>query len=400
MQKRPARETAGGAFVCMHSINHACIMHTGADYASICLQYSKKWLLCMLSTEDACMEPAEGKARGGVARAEALSKKERKDIAKKAASARWDASIPEATHIGELKIGDLILPCAVLPDGTRVLSQGGVTTAFGPVTGGYQQRQKATDDGAGELPSFLVAKSLQPYIPDDLRALLEIPRKYRDPRGGPIRVGLEATLLPKVCDVWLRARDASALTKIQEPVGTRADILMRGLAHVGIIALVDEATGYQNDRTKDSLSRILEAFIAKELQPWLRTFPTDFYQEMFRLRGLDYPNATVQRPRYFGVLTNDIVYDRLAPGVLDELKKANPKDEAGRRKKKHFQWLTSNLGYPKLREHLGAVIATMKLSSDWHDFKAKLDKFYPRIGKPTQLSLEFADEEADTGKGL
>ncbi|MEA2874109.1 MAG: hypothetical protein QOH67_4085, partial [Hyphomicrobiales bacterium] len=32
---------------------------------------------------------------------------------------------------------------------------------------------------------------------------------------------------------------------------------------------------------------------------------------------------------------------------------------------------TDNIGYPKLREHLGAVIATMKLSSDWHDFKAK-----------------------------
>jgi hypothetical protein len=122
---------------------------------------------------------------------------------------------------------------------------------------------------------------------------------------------------------------------------------------------------------------------------------------MFRLRGLEYPNATVQRPRYFGVLTNDIVYDRLAPGVLEELKKINPKDQAtGRRKHKHFRWLTSNIGYPKLREHLGAVIATMRMSGDWYDFKAKLDKYYPRQEKPTQLSMEFADDEADTGKGL
>jgi len=86
---------------------------------------------------------------------------------------------------------------------------------------------------------------------------------------------------------------------------------------------------------------------------------------MFRLRGLEYPNDTVQRPRYFGVLTNDIVYDRLAPGVLEELKKINPKHESGRRKHKYFQWLTTNLGYPKLREHLGSVIAIMKLSVDW-----------------------------------
>jgi hypothetical protein len=99
----------------------------------------------------------------------------------------------------------------------------------------------------------------------------------------------------------------------------------------------------------------------------------------------------VQRPRYFGVLTNDIVYDRLAPGVLEELKKVNPKDEAtGRRKGGHFQWLTNNVGYPKLREHLRAVVATMKLSNDWHDFKAKLDRSYPRIG--AQLMLDFGDE--------
>jgi P63C domain len=117
---------------------------------------------------------------------------------------------------------------------------------------------------------------------------------------------------------------------------------------------------------------------------------------------MDYSKDTVQRPRYFGVLTNDSVYDRLAPGVLDELKKANPKDETtGRRKHKNFQWLTNNIGYPKLREHLGAVIATMKLSSDWYDFKTKLGKNYPRQGRPTQLAFDYAKEEAeDSGKGL
>jgi hypothetical protein len=140
--------------------------------------------------------------------------------------------------------GDRVLACAILSDGTRVLSQGGVATAFGPVTGGYQERLKASDDHAGGLPPFLVAKSLQPFISDELRTLVSTPRKYRDPRGGPIRVGLEATLLPKVCEVWLRARDADKLTAIQKPVAERADILMRGLAHIGIIALVDEATGF------------------------------------------------------------------------------------------------------------------------------------------------------------
>jgi hypothetical protein len=345
------------------------------------------------------MSKPEGRAKGGLARAQALSPKTRKAIAKKAAAARWGDDIPTATHIGEIEIGDLKLPCAVLPDGTRVISLGGMGTAFGPVTGGWQQRQRAVADG--DLPPFLVAKSLQPFISPEVRALVSTPKKYRDPRGGPIRIGFEAGLLPKVCEVWLKARDGDALTPIQKPVADRADVLMRGLAHLGIIGLVDEATGYQRDRAKDALTRILEAFIAKELQPWLPTFPPDFYQEMFRLRGMDYPNDTPQRPRYFGVLTNDVVYDRLAPGVLEELKKVNPKHETGRRQHKHFQWLTSNRGYPKLREHLGAVVATMKLSNDWPDFKSKLDRLYPRQGRPTQLSFDYAkEEEEDSGKGL
>src|ERR1700730_15657349 len=102
----------------------------------------------MLVIGDACMDEVTGKAKGGVARAEALSPDKRKEIAKKAAATRWDDSIPEATHIGELKIGDLSLPCAVLPDGTRLISQGGLTTAFGPVTGGWQSRKRASDEDA------------------------------------------------------------------------------------------------------------------------------------------------------------------------------------------------------------------------------------------------------------
>src|SRR5260370_37122557 len=121
------------------------------------------------------MSEPEGKARGGHARAEALSPKQRRAIARRAAAARWDSDVPTATHIGELTIGDLSLPCAVLPDGTRVLSQGGVTTAFGPVPGGWQARQRAADEDAGDLPSFLVAKSLKPFISDDLRTLVSLP---------------------------------------------------------------------------------------------------------------------------------------------------------------------------------------------------------------------------------
>jgi len=347
-----------------------------------------------------------GRAKGGVARAETLAPERRTEISRKAAQARWDKAndIPMAEYIGELKIGDATLSAAVLPDGTRVLSQGAVTKAFGPVSGGWQKRKQAAEGDSGDLPAFLIAASLKPHIPADLRTMVSTPKMYRDPRGGPVRVGLEASLLPKICEVWLKARDVGDLTKIQMPVAVRAEILMRGLAHTGIIALVDEVTGYQHVRAQDALTKILEAFIAKELQPYVPTFPPAYYTEIFRLRGMEYPKDTVQRPRYFGVLTNDIVYKRLAPGVLEELKRVTPKLESGRHKDKLFQRLTQNKGYPKLREHLGAVLTMMQLSDSWHDFISKLDRLRPRVdvktlGKAEQLSFDY-DSTKDTGMGL
>jgi P63C domain len=140
------------------------------------------------------------------------------------------------------------------------------------------------------------------------------------------------------------------------------------------------------------------------LQPYVPTFPTEFYQEIFRLRGLDYPKDSVKRPQYFGSLTNDIVYKRLAPGVLEELKRVTPKLGSGRHANKLFQRLTTNKGYPKLREHLGAVVTMMQLSKNWHDFLTKLDRLRPRldmksVAQGQQLAFDYLSDE-DSGKGL
>jgi hypothetical protein len=154
-------------------------------------------------------------------------------------------------------------------------------------------------------------------------------------------------------------------------------LLGRGLTRIGIIGLVDEATGHQRDRADNALAKILEEFIAKELQPYIPTFTSEFYQEIFRLRGLEYPKDSVKRPQYFGGITNDIVYKRLAPGILEELRAVTPRLSSGRLSKKLFQRLTKTRGYPKLREHLGAVLTMMQLSDDWQDFMRKLNRLRP-----------------------
>ena len=343
------------------------------------------------------MSDVKGRARGGIARMEGTTATERKALAKKAAAARWSGDVKEVTHGSEdhpLTVGDIKIPCYVLDDETRVLSQRGLQTGIGmSISGGSFGEQR--------MAGFIDGLSQKGVDVKDLALRIRNPIRFKLPGGGR-SFGFEATILADICDAVLAARKVGALHKQQEHIADQCEILMRGFARIGIIALVDEATGFQRDRAKDALARILESFIAKELQRYVQTFPPDFYEQIFRLRGMEYPRDTVQRPRYFGILTNDIIYDRIAPGVLEELNKVNPKDETtGRRRHKNFQWLTNNAGYPKLREHLGAVIATMRMSTDWHDFKAKLDKYYPPQGKPTQLAFDYAKEQADdTGKGL
>jgi hypothetical protein len=330
---------------------------------------------------------ASGRAIGGKARAAALSPERRSEIASMAARARQAArqslsDLPEATHEGILEIGGLELPVAVLVDGTRLMISRAFLTALGrPWKGSY----KRTD-----LPNFIDAKNLLPFIPKDLYDVLN-PVEFLNKRGQRVQ-GYRAELLQMVCDVYLDARNANALTPTQRPVAAQAEILIRGFARIGIIALVDEATGYQRDRATDALARILEKFIAKELQPWVKTFPDEYYQQLFRLRGLDFPKDTVKRPQYFGHLTNDIIYRRLAPGVLEELKRTEPKAPSGRRKGTIQQRLTPELGHPKLREHLASVTTIMDLSDDYADFLKKLNKRHPKYHENLTFDLAMDDE--------
>lgn len=334
------------------------------------------------------------KVKAGHARRDALSPERRAEIARSAAVARWGKELPEAEFEGDFSIGGTTISCAVLPNGTRIITQAAFLRALG--------RSRSPKAGTGvlstvdELPFFLQAEALKPFITDDL-AMSTNPIFYRT-RSGNKGVGYDARLLPQVAEVYLRFRDDTLRAKKKIPgryekMISAADLLMRALANVGIIALVDEATGFQQSRAKDALARILEEFIAKELRPWVRTFPDQFYAELFRLRGLTYPRDTVKRPRYFGHLTNDIIYSRLAPGVMEELKAATPRTQDGRYKHQLHRRLTEDLGHPKLREHLASVVTAMQLSNNYDDFIQKLDRVKPRFGDTLPLPLEAPKEK-------
>lgn len=263
-----------------------------------------------------------------------------------------------------LVIGDVEIPCYVLEDETRVLVQRGMAVAMG-----------MSKPSGAQIGRFALSKTINPFVSNDLTVVLNNPIKFWTSKG--IGHGYPATLLVELCRVVLEARDAGKLRRSQLHIAAKCDILIRGLATVGIIALVDEATGYQRVREERALVTILEKFIAKELQPWTRTFPFEFYEEICRLRDWPSINA-IRRPSVIGKYTNDFVYERLAPALLDELQDRNPTLPEGRRRHKHHQWFTPDIGHPRLKEHLSGVMALMRASDTWEGFRNLLDRSYPK----------------------
>lgn len=174
-----------------------------------------------------------------------------------------------------------------------------------------------------------------------------------------------------------------------EHIAEQCEVLVRGMAQVGIIALVDEVTGFQDVRARDALAQILEKFIAKELRPWQRTFDPDFYREVYRLHGWEFKENSSARPIILGKITNDVVYSRLAPGVLEELKRSTPRHGSGRVKHHYHRKLTGDIGHPKLKEHLAGSLALLKISPNWKWFMESLNRVYPRFNET--LMLPFSD---------
>jgi P63C domain len=336
------------------------------------------------------MEIASGKAKGAFEKNALMSEKERKDHSKKMAEAKKAKSLmPKVTHEGVLKILNIDIPCYVLSTGQRVLSQRGISEAFtgnrgGGLVGGG-------DDGAQKTPRFLAKKDIKPFINNDLMARINSSIEFL-PKAGRSAFGYEAALLPEICEVILDSYRANQKTDSNEY--KTAELLIRGFARVGIAALIDEATGYQKEREKDALAKILEAFVAKELQPYLKAFPTEYYEQLFRIYGYEFPPKDKRpqwRPIFFGRITNEVVYNRLAPSLLPELKKAASKAE---KKAKLHQWLTEDLGHPKLKDHLISIVSLLKISKNPEEFRKYVDTVHPRFGET--LEFDFVDRDTDS----
>ena len=333
------------------------------------------------------MDDTTMQSMGGKARAAALSPERLKEIAQQGAQARW--AIPRAIYGAPdrpLHIGKIEIPCYVLNDERRVLVQRAMVSALGMARGGSSR------GGGDRLAYFVKQERLNPFVSNELRSVTEAPFRFLTPPG-KIAYGYEAEVLARICFAVMDAERKGGLQDQQLHIAERCRILVEGFAIVGINALVDEATGYQDVRDKLALAKILEKYLLTEgYRKWERLFPLDYYKEMFRLRGWTFDPASTARPGIIGKITNNIIYDRLQPGILKKLRELNPRDETGRRKRRHHQYFTGEIGVPELKELLSNVTILMRVSNKWERFIEMLDHARPRVGDTLRLPLEFKDE--------
>ena len=306
--------------------------------------------------------------------------KQRKEIAKRGGRARW---LRKATHEGELVIMDKRLPCVVLDNGDRILTQSAIFNVFErPRRGSRTQKVKGI-----EVPNFADAHNLKAFISsDNEKALCQV--TYLNLKKVEA-VGYHAEIIPIVCDLYLSARAAGVLRPGQVKTAETSEMLVRTLSKVGITALVDEATGYQSTRPREALQKYLDEILTRELADWSKKFPLEFYENVYKLRRWEWESGQQRYHRQVGNDTNNLIYKRLAPGVFEELKKRTPKSKAGNPSNKLHQWLNPGTGAAMLEKHISNILLLQRLAiannHNWKSFMKTVDLTLPIQELPEDL---------------
>lgn len=284
-----------------------------------------------------------------------------------------------------LQIGEVSLECYVLEDGTRVFSGSGLQKAL----------RFPASAGGSALMNMLNTGDLKNHINSEILAKIDSRKEFERPgAGGSVSktYGYDATVLVDICNLLIECNYAGILTPKQQEYARQAQIIISSVAKVGIIGLIDEVTGYNQhkNRAKDELQKFLSSFLREDSAKWVKTFDDSFFEAIYKMRGWSW-DYTTKHPGVVGKWINDIVYERLGPMVLTELRDLNPITEKGHRAKKHHQFLSEAVGVPRLKSYLEAAKALAIVSDyDWDKFMRMMDKAYPKDHQ--QLSLLIEEE--------
>lgn len=273
---------------------------------------------------------------------------------------------PFAKHAGELTLGENTVDCYVLDNGDRVISMGAAVSALA--------KTKSAD-----LAEYIGVNSLKPYINKEL--VLAEAIVFNIPGSTYTGRGIKAETFLDICNAYVMAFSAGALsTEKQQQIAIRCSVLLASCAKVGLIALIDEATGYQYERQDNALQLKLKAFIADEMRGWEKTFPDELWEQFGRLTK--WKGTLHYRPKWWGKLVMELVYNALDADVAKYLKEHKPPPVHG---KNYHQWLSQHYGLKQLITHIFEIIGMAKTCDNMKELQAKVAHYYRK--EPLQLPL-------------
>jgi len=332
-----------------------------------------------------------GKARSGKARMDKLSPDERKQLARSGALERWRRArarqvvkdtgtmlpgerqpsdeaveevlpsipdnLPVAKWPGQLELGGIAV--YVLDDGRRIISRTGATNFL------------TNEKGGGNLESYVGVQALQKYIPANLPGMM-VEFVLPEVVNKTVK-GMEAETFVDICQAYVDAWRAGDLQKSesQTEIAIRAVMFLAACAKVGIIALIDEATGFQYERPLDALQVKLKLFLLEEMRKWEKTFPDELWEHFGRLTN--WTGGVNSRPKYWGKLVMELVYEYLDPDVAEWLRNNAPRPIHGQN---YHLWLTEQYGLKRLIEHIWKVIGVASTCETMDELRRKMEQFY------------------------
>jgi hypothetical protein len=268
----------------------------------------------------------------------------------------------EAKYSGVIKLGEFELPCYVLNNETRVLSQKQVVKL---ITGGRE---------SGNLGRYLDALAIQPHLPAKLQGNYR--RNILIFKAGTVVVnGIEAVDVVDICKAYLQARQNGTLHPSQAKLAEQAEIFITACAKTGIDAIIDEATGYQYFRKANELQEKFKTYLQEEYREWTLTFPREFFMQLYKLEGISPPFPLLNYPKRFGKYVMKYIYDTLDPDIADFLRDNNPKPEGI----KHHHQLFNDFGYNNLSQHLMSILGIMKASINLNRFNENIAIAFPNL---------------------
>ncbi|MDA7013572.1 P63C domain-containing protein [Pseudomonas cerasi] len=274
------------------------------------------------------------------------------------------SSLPFAKWRGKIDLGGDELDVYVLNTQSRVIA---LRSAI----------KSISNTESGNLGAYIGVSSIKPYVNSEL--ILGELLDFSIPGTQFTGRGMTTEHFELICRGYVQALyEGAPLTDRQRQIAIKCAVLTAGLTRTGLDALIDEATGYQYERAEDALQVKLRAFIAEELRAWEKTFPDELWEEFGRLTGWATPLQT--RPKWWGKLVIELIYDTLDADVAAYLKANKP--PAG------VHWhrqLTENLGVRQLVSRCWEVIGVSKTCDSINELRQRVAQHYGK--NPVQMTM-------------